>query len=360
MVLLGTVIFQSCTKDDELSPEMQSSILPSTFKVDIPSSLSSNATVSYKNSEIDTLQGNDIYQHLRTFIAVGEGAADIVGGIIFTIAIYDINQPMSFSFTSDEDGRIKNVVVEENATYEGVDYEFVLTMVDAASEFSVDGGKALQIFWNRNPINGVAILKPFNINRTENQNAPNAIFRIDYSEKEMYGYEKHMIVYITGLPMPEPLENPYAVKTLKMFVGRNGDVVDVYGNTEHPNALFFNGETGFDWAFVASGSDSRDIAVAEVGLPGNELDSDDREVLLEDNSIRNVFTAQILEVWPTIDPEVLDAYLYNTNPPGYFNEFGFVQGGEAPSVEYQLHEERINQMTPYNPLTIHEMVISFQ
>jgi len=331
--------------------------MPERFKVDIPSSISS--AYVYKDSNIDTLQGNDIYEHLRTFIHVGEGAADIVGDIILVIALHNLSQPMEFTFTSDDDGRLKHVEIVENAPFEGYTWQYKMTITDEGPATTEDENIALQIFWDKNPIKGIALLNPYNIDRNTDPVFAETMYRIDYSEAGELGYSHHMIVTIDGLPLPEPLEDPYAISTMKMFVGKNGDVVSVFGNTEHPNATFFTGEVGFDWAFTAAGKDSEDIGVAEVGLPSNTLDSDDRYTLLVENSIRNVFEEQIYAVWPWIDPETVEAYLYNTEAPGFFDHDGFVQGGSAPSQNYNELLNIIAGLTPYNPLDINQLEIEF-
>ena len=169
-----------------------------------------------------------------------------------------------------------------------------------------------------------------------------------------------MVVAVADLPVEHPLENPYSMSTLKMFAGKNGDVIDVYGNSNHPNATFFTGDSGFNWAFIASGSDSKDIGVAEVGLPPSNLDEPSKEVLLDYYSIKDVFTREIYEVWPNIDQESVDAYLYNTGAPGYFANHGFVQGGVSPGEEYEVLESRLNRLSPYNPKEITNLSISFK
>ena len=358
--LMASIIFFGC-EPQENNPKPESSILPERFGVDIPSSISSEVALSNgRTAEIDTLKGNDIYEHLSFFIHVGEEAADIVGDIIKHIGIYNINKPLTLTYESDEDGRTKNLVVEADPTFDGENWEFVLTITDAASESAPDGGNALQIFWNRSPIKGIAIIKPYNIDRSESYEFEEAIFRVDYSEGAEHGYENHMIVSIAGLPEVDPLDNPYALSTMKMFAGKDGDMIDVYGNSNHPNATFFAGNSGFNWAFVASGSESSDLGVAEVGLPPSNLDEPSGEVLLKEYSIKAVFTQEIYEAWPNIDQSSIDAYLYNTGAPGFFNEDGFVTGGESPGEEYDALESRLSLLSPYNPKEISNLEINFK
>ncbi|MCF8368560.1 MAG: hypothetical protein K9G76_05920 [Bacteroidales bacterium] len=356
-VLFSALVFTSCQKN-ELEPiQKEKNIMPERFKVDIPNSISSSYL--YKDSDLDTLQGADIYQHMRTFIHVGEHAADIVGDIILVISWHNLSQPMSFTFTSEDDGRLKHVDIIENATFEGYTWAYKMTITDEGPGDSGNENTALQIFWDKNPIKGIALLNPYNIDRNTNPKFLETMYRIDYSEEGDLGYEHHMIVTIDGLPMEDPLTEPYGMSTMKMFVGKNGDAVSVFGNSEHPNATFFSGETGFDWAFTAAGKNSEDIGVAEVGLPSNTLNSSDRYALLIENSIKNVFETQIYTVWPWIDPETVEAYLYNTEAPGFFDHYGFVQGGTAPSQNYNELLNIIAGLSPYNPLDIHNLQIVF-
>ena len=360
-ILLGLFVAAmiiSCENNDDIVvPEGR--ILPESLRVDIPDALSRQG---YQNARIavDTLDGNVVYMHLINFIHVGEGATEIVEDIIKSIVIYGINKPLSLSFEGEDDGRIKNLDVIETSFFDGVEWEFELNITDAASEGNEDGGKAIQIFWNRNPIKGIAILKPYNIDRDNHLDAEDAIFSLEYSEAGDHGYDAHMIVQAANLPLEEPLDNPYSVNTLKMFVGKKGDIIDVYGNTNHPNAVLFGANVGFNWAFVASGNNKNDIGVAEVGLPSSNLDEPSRNILLEEYSIKNVFTNEIYSLWPNINPAVVNAYLHNTEAPGFFSKHGFVQGGSSPGQEYDELEVRLPDLSPYNPKEISNLFIEFK
>lgn len=359
-ITLGLVL-SSC----EMNPEVnsQQSILPETFRVEIPSSIKdpslSSGRVAWTKE--DTLKGNHVYLHLATFIAIGDGAAELVEAFIHGIRKHRIDRVMNLTYRSDDDNRIKNLVVSENVTFENTNWDYQLTITDADSEGAADGGKALQIFWNKSaPIKGIAIIKPYNCNRAESANAPNAIFRINYTEESNAKYDAQMEVLIAGLPLESPLTNPYSVSTIRMFAGKKGDVVDVFGNSNHPNAILFAGDKGFNWAFVASGNDVKDIGVAEVGLPPSELDSDDRNVLLKEYSIKNVFTREITTAWPGIDQGLLAAYLSNTSAPGYFGNRGFIAGGTSPGADWNPLVERLNDLGPYNPSEVSALQLSFK
>lgn len=354
--LAGTLVFTSCDTNP-LGGEEQS-ILPQKFSVDIPDAISQNVS-SKKSVAIDTMKGNEVYEHLTFFINVGESAAEIVESIIWSINVYDIDRIKTLSYQSDEDQRIKNLIVVEMPEFEDKVWDYGLTITDADSEVEADSGKALQIFWNENPRAGIALLKPYNINRKDDSKLDEAMFRIDYSEEGEMGYDAHMIVSISDLPSIDPLLEPFAMNSMKMFVGKKGDFIDVYGNSSHPNAKLLTTTTGYNWAFVACGEDNRDVAAAEVGLPLSTLDATGREVLLEEYSIQNVFTNEVLTVWPNAGQDLIDAWLTNTEAPGFFDGNGFVQGGTLPSEAYTDVADRILGLSPYNPKTVANLEIVF-
>lgn len=357
MFFAGILIFTSCDTDP-VGPGEENSILPEKFSVDIPDAISQDIAAK-KSVAIDTMKGNQVYEHLTFFIHVGESAAEIVEGIIWSINVYNIDQVLTLTYQGDDDNRVKNLVVVDTPEFEDRVWDYGLTITDADSEGNEDGGKAMQIFWNEQPRAGVALLKPYNINRKEDSELGEAMFRIDYSEEGEMGYDAHMIVSIADLPSIDPLLEPFAINTMKMFVGKKGSFVDVYGNTSHPNAKLLSSTTGYNWAFVASGEDKGEVAAAEVGLPLSTLDATGRGVLLEEYSIRNVFINEVKSVWPNASDELLNAWLANTEAPGFFDKQGFVQGGTVPGDEYIEVAERLTGLAPYNPKTIANLQVGF-
>ena len=353
----------SCENNPEVTS--QEDILPKSLTVDIPSALSNKDLSSGRKSgrtKDDTLRGNDNYQNLGTFIAVGEGSAELVEEFIEGIRKYKIDRVKNLTYTSDDDNRVKNLVVESNVTFEDQAWDYQLTITDADSEGQADGGKALQIFWNKSSqVKGIAIIKLYNCDRIEHANAKDAIFRIDYREGGSTIYDAQMEVRVAGLPLENPLNDPYSISTLHMFVGKKGDVVDVYGNSNHPNVIFISGNKGFNWAFVASGNEVKDIGVAEVGLPPSSLDNTDHNVLLKEYSIKNVFVNEINTVWPGIDPALVAGYLKETAAPGYFSKKnGFISGGVSPGAEWDVLAPRLDALTPYSPKLTSELTLEFK
>lgn len=355
--LLALMFFTAC-ENTFTGPETETSILPEQLTVDIPAALSEDFSAK-KSAMVDTLKGREIYGNLRFFIHTGAHSARLVKHVILALNVYNIDQVKSVVYESDDDGRIKNLVVVEAPEFEGRTWEYGLTITDAESEGEEDGGKAMQIFWSSRPNEGITLIRPYNLDRTNESRMAEAMFRIDYSAAGELGYDRHMIVSIADLPAIDPLLAPFAMDGMKMFVGKKGNLVDVFGNSSHPNAKFLTEKVGYNWAFAACGSDVEDIAVAEVGLPLSILDSGDREVLLGENSIYNVLYNEVKTIWPHASDEILNAWLSNTEAPGYFDADGFIQGGEAPGDEYLPLVDRIMGLTPYNPFTIANLEINF-
>lgn len=354
------MLFMQCESDGDM--EQTSSDFPTTFSVDIPSSISRTATI--KSGLDDEYSGREIYEHLNNFIHLGESAAKFVEDVMKGISTHELDKPAELNFTSKDDGRTKHISVVDRVDYDGTTWPHQLTISDVENHTNDDGGKALQVFWNTNPISGIAILKPENWEVNTEDPKGSAIFKVEYSEAGTYGYDVHMIVSITN--WEDDHSDRFHMNVLKMFVGKTRDVVDVYGNSIHPDAyLFLEEPKGFCWAFVASGNENSNIGVAEVGLPPHNLDDNSRSILLEHYSVENVFTEQIMEwafqtfgVYP--DEETIAEYLINTEAPAFFNSNGFVQGGETPSADYEDLVNNIQLLTPYNPKTIDELIISFK
>jgi len=356
-ILLVMFVFSSCNKNN-----FDESTLPTTFKVDIPDAISN--TSNSKAVMVDQVGGDEIYEQMRLFIAVGEGAADIVSGIIGAIRQYDLDQAAAFTYTSDEDGREKSVIVAENSEFNGETWLYQLTLSDVLEAGGDHNGIGLQIFWNNDPVKGVAVLYPYNINRSDSaENWSKGMFQIEYSEAGTNGYEATMIVSIAEIPVPG--HDEFEMRSLKMFVGKNGDVIDVYGNSAHPNATLFNGGAGFNWAFSASGNEITDLAVAEVGLPPYNLDNSSRDVILGEYSIHSVFSSLISDWYyaengTVIDSLTLASYLENAEAPGFFNKDGFINSGTAPTTDYDALITNVAALTPYNPLILANLTIEFK
>ena len=360
LTLIASIILSlsSCKKDNL---DENKNIVPKRFSIDLPSSISGDDTKAISQ---DSLNGNHIYQHLRTFIHVGHSAANLIKEIMEVIYKHNLNQPMSFSYTSDEDGRVKNVVITDNAEYNGKKYQYRMTVTDAQYEENEDLGIGMQIFWNIEPIEGVAILKSKNINTYSAPDWNEARIRITYSEVPQGQYERTMEVELCDLPQSLS-QDRFWMRNMKMKVMKTGQRLDIVGNSIHPYAWFLVEEPkGFCWAFVASVDEQQNIAVAEVGLPSDSLNSNDRNQILVQNSLKNTLQNQFrhwfMHHWG-IEPDSnsLSNYLRTCNAPGFFNSNGFVRGGQAPNGNYNTLENQILNLNPYNPNEIRQLNFNF-
>lgn len=359
--ILFSLLFFGCDRNDEPEPAI-SNILPINFSVNIPDALSRDASMMKSASETDTLPGDLMYRYLTNFISVGEAGAELTEDILDVVSNYQIDKPMILSYESDDDKKVKNLVVIENSEFDGVTWEFQMTITDADSEMDVDGGIGMQFFWNQDPVKGIALIKPANLDRINNKHKENVMYRIDYSEEGEFDYDAYMIVTADSLPMLPASAKNYAMKTMKMFVGKKGEIIDLYGNSVNPDAFFYTKDVGigYNWAFVASANDIEDIGVIEVGLPKNDLDETSRAVLLDTNAMRKVLTEALYISKPNMPPDVVNAKLANTEAPGYFDSYGFVAAGERPDEKYAEIEVRLSDLCPYNPVEIRDLNIYFK
>lgn len=351
--------FVACTDEqlDNPTNDPVEAAIPTQFSIDIPSAISS-VRVS-KDTKTAVIDGNDLYNHLNTFIAVTEGAADIVEGVMQGIGALNAAGISDMTFQSPDDNKQKRIVVTENAEYEMRQWQHKLEMTDIEYVEAGDG-VALQVFWNTNPVEGIAVLRPKYFDRNASDVAENTMIKVQYSEKPSDNHQQSMLVSIANWPLEEPTQNLYSLNNLKMFVTKNQTTINVVGNTNHPNAQFYTSATGFQWAFVASANSEKNIAVAEVGLPRSTETAESRQVLLVDNSINQVFSNQIAELYPNATQQQIEAYLVNTLPPAFFNSNGFIQGQNSPSDDYSVLTENIKNLTPYKPVSIAELTIAFQ
>lgn len=356
------VLLYSCKKDDDDNNDDNNnnkvSVMPTKFKVDIPESISSSDL--QKSLKDAPLQGNEIYENLRTFIKVGEFSAEVVSDIMTAIATHGIYEASTFSFVSEDDNRTKNVVVSENVTLEGNTWEYLLLMTDQG------GDTAMQIVWNINPVEGIATMNPYNVDRTGNSTLEGVMYQVEYSETGDLGYDNYMIVQISGFPITEN----YSIDNLKMFAGKTGNTIDVYGNSNHPIARLVDSTytDGFNWAFVAQSFDDVDIATAKVAMAKCSLQ--DTTNMFTECSIYNVLNNELHTVYDPYIPEwgadtvqvILNYYLQNTHAPAYFNStIGFVSCGveNMPTSPAEYSSLSLTGLKPYIPNEINNLKVNF-
>jgi len=354
--VLMALQLSSCTetKDEGPEPEETGNVLPEKMTIDIPASLS--AATSLKSgtatTESGVFDGNVMYYSLRTFVGVGEASAQLLDELITAIRTYDLGHEMDIYYSDEDDNfRAKHLIVKENVSFEGTKYAYKLSVQDSASEGNSDFGIGMQIYWNTSPVVGIAILKPENLNH-KNNDMGSALFRIEYSE-DSPEYDATMVISIAGREVKAPSIDMYDIDNLKLFVGKKGDILDIYGNSNHPNGYFGDVAPdiiGINYAFVASANDAEDYSVAEIGLPPMTLDIDTRQEILKDYSIENVLIDAIAREHTEITREDIVTYIesneimVNTKPAGFFSNGAFVASETAPDAKYELLVTRMDAL----------------
>ncbi|MEP3387987.1 MAG: hypothetical protein ABJO02_07360 [Reichenbachiella sp.] len=345
LLLIMTVFMWSCIEEE--AKENVVAEFPETFTVDIPSTLSNSAGLSagrLRNTS-ESVSGNTIYGALREFIYVGEEAAMVLQKIVTVVGVAHIANVETFTIESDEDGRSKTFTFSDGVSYGGVNYAHEMIVEDE------DGSLALQVVWNSNPVKGTAILNPYYINRLEGEEFIDTFYRLDYEESSD-NTQQTMTVTIDGFPNHEELDK------LKMTVVKEGDIYEVFGNSNHPNLELVNADLAVDrnYAFIARADDANDIAVAEVALPLSTVETAD---VMDDYSIYAVFDAEIKSIGIT-DQNLIDAYLTNAVPPAYFDKTsGFLGAGENVPEGFSSEFTDLSGLSPYVPNDVATLSVAF-
>lgn len=347
LLIVAVALMIACSSDDEVTSTLD---IPSAFSVEIPTAISSNTGTLTGRTSGDgdgVIEGDEIYESLRYFIYLGEESADILELTLKVAAVMETNNIRSFTFDGEDDNREKRIEITEDVTRGGVSYQYEMVMVDTENS-----DQALQLLWNTNPVSGVGILKPYNIDRTDDV-SQNAFLRIDYTEDDA-NYDATMTISISGI---EPVENG-DIDNMKMFVGKKGDLIDLMGNSNHPNVVIiddsFSG--GRNYAFVGRGDETSDLGVVKLALPPSSTTTAD---VLEDYSVYSVLEAEINAV-ANLDQSVIDAILIEAQSPAYFNNDGFITSGtdNKPS-SFSASFVDLTGMNPFIPNDIKNLEIDF-
>lgn len=347
LLLLLFVGITSCS-EDEIEERVVD--IPDKFSVDIPSSISNstgglNDRVAGDGDGI--IEGEEIYAALPHFIRLGEASAEIVEATLIIGAVLETLGINSFETDESDDGRSKRFDINENVTRGGVDYQFELTMTDVE-----DGELGLQLLWNSDSaVEGVGILRPYYIDRIENEDI-DAYVRINYSEDDPI-YDATMTVSISGVETVDEGD----IDNLKMFVGRTGDIVDVIGNSNHPNVTLIDEdfEGGRNYAFVGRGDDANNLGVVKLALPPSSVDTED--VLLT-YSVYNVLEEEI-NAAIDLDESIIEAILAEAGSPAYFDADGFISSGDTRPDGFTEDFVNLEGANPFVPVQIRDLTISF-
>lgn len=349
---LCLLLFTSCELEETIDDAFVSDVdVPDTFSIDIPDALSSDiGTLSGRSSGDGDgiIEGNEIYESLRYYIHFGEQAAEIIETSLSIAAVLENSTLLrSINFTG-EDGREKRMQLKDNVTKGGVNYAHEFTIID-----EVTAQQALQLLWNNNPVEGISILRPFYLDQTAHADIPGVFMRIDYSENSLL-YDASMTVSMVGM---DPVENG-DIDNIKMFVGKKGDVVEVIGNSNHPNLTILdeNFTGGRNYAFVGRGNQVSNLGVIKLALPPSGTD---RANILSDYSVFNVLESEILSVVDLSDATI-DEILAEAQSPAFFNENGFITSGvNNQPVNFDNTFVDLTGMEPFIPNDIKNLSVAF-
>jgi len=301
----------------------------------------------------DTIvSGADLYQHLRTLVYVAEYSAELVNAALRNIRMYEITQPTTFTYISDDDNRIKTLVVREKIPFENETWDYEMVITDETE------GKAFAIYWNMNPRRAIAFLyrKAFDYNVLFMRNA---LIRLDYSETNQI-FDRTMLVQLIGL---DSTSVNYMSK-LKMFAGQMGDVVHFYGNTIHPSAFIVDPSHagGRAWCFKGKNDVIQDIAVAKCALPIIDLTNTEMPALWTEYTMDKVLEEEITDAYVDVAPATLENYIQYARGAAYFiGRPGFV-GNDTNIPDHPGFTTSFIDLTgiePWAPYDVYTMFIDF-
>jgi len=176
--------------------------------------------------------------------------------------------------------------------------------------------------------------------------------RIDYSEAPGGGYEKMMDVLVSGIITTSGLS------ALRLTVKQQGDILHVYGNSNHPKVMAGELDLGsLSYAFRAKVNTKLNIACAEVALPPSSLETINNTAL-NTYSVKEVLKGAAVVKWGAGIAPFVDRYLKNTNPPGYFDKDGFISAGSTTLLGY-ANLENLSDLLPYAPKSIADLKVEF-
>ncbi len=361
LLTIGWLLF-SCEVPEEDELVSSSGIMPTEFKIDIPDALNDELVTSARFSQksaSDTIQALELYELTRAYVEIGENSAELVETIMISLNTFVGVGFTSASYTSNDDGREKTITIYEDVLKEGKLWAYEALIVDES------GNKALQVLWSDSPLSGIAIISPYEIDRTNTESArsPDALYRIDYNTAPTSGsYVATMDIQITGLVVTSADSN--AVDNFKMSVGRtaNGDV-EVRGNSNHPLLKFDQGssEYGMNYVFVGRGNEANDRAVVQIALPASSVSTTTN--LFGTYSIYETYKTAILSEGRANASDVdayLTAHLGNHEPPAYFRSTRFIGAGtsERP-VDFSADFADLSTLTPFAPTVIRDLTLDF-
>lgn len=345
VVISGMTFLMSCQK------KKGDNVVPDNLKVGVSDAISFPDLDKKKSLQLlgDTLSGQDIYQTLRTLVYISDFASDMIQGAVDFIRTQDISGPVSFNYTSPDDGNVKYLEVQKAFIYQKQTWDFGLTVMDEIE------GKALLVVWNNTPLEIIAVLHPMAWDvRTVFQRK--SLIRVEYHDEDPV-YDRTMTVSISGL---DSLNIDYISK-MKIFFGQKGDEVELFGDINMPYTFMFDpDQRGRSWCFKARNNVTLDIAVAKVAMPRVTLAN--TTGLWTEYALDKVMETEMTTVFPTMDSTVVQSFLSNARGVAYFiGRQGFVSNDtNVPAVSGFTPEFMdLTGLNPWPPAEVEAMTIEF-
>ncbi len=341
------ILAGGCRKKEE-GPE----VVPDDLKVNVSSAISF-PDLDKKKALIlsdSLLTGKKMYQYLRTLVYVGDFSAGMIQHVLDFVRTRNITGPVSFSYTSPDDGREKLLVVEDHFLFSKEYWDYGLTIADSKL------GNAFLMVWNLSPLKAVAILHPvaYNYEATEQRNA---FIKVEYSEGNQK-YDRTMIVSVAGMDSIDAR----SVRRMKLFFGQKGDIVSLFGNFNMPYGYVVSPDEkrGRSWSFKAKNNVKLDIAVARCGIPFMTVSTVDK--IWSYYSMDQVLERQIMFAYPETDTTVVETIVSDAVGIAYLEgQQGFVSNDKENPDPAKFTQDFIDMsgIDPWPPATVEAMSISF-
>lgn len=345
------MLIVGCNDDPQLtSPEdlVLNEILPEKVSIDIPDALSFETTlVEGQIGQINLIEGKDIYNNLRGIIRESELSVNVLRELIDMVAEAEIDSAVEFSIVSNLDNRQKDISIRRDVTRNFKNYSFQMDVSDG-------GVTAAQLLWRVDPIDILAILKPFDLNRNTDAAMKDVFKEIVYNEEHLT-YDELMGISITNMPESSGFNN------IQIVAGKIGSIVEVFGNSNHPNLILidesFTG--GRNYAFVARANAELDVGVALLALPPSAVDTN--ENLFDEYAVLNILE-QELETSGIVDQSIIDLVLNHATAPSFYSGAeGFLSSGanipDNPAFSNSFID--LSSFVPFVPRDIRDLEISF-
>jgi len=355
-ILLVLTILTSCDQfNQEPLEEEEIEIIPDKVYVEIPSAICS----SELEDRFKTMTGDSIYNYMRYFVYLSQNANSIVQKTYNRLLSIDNQGVLEYSFTG-VDGVTKNVIIRKNYPINGDSTYYYMEIYNRSYS-----DLALQSVWKLNPMKQIIVFQPSKLDQNEMTDHPNALVRIEYQiHPEGIDYDTLSSTFIYGLS--DTIAHIYTPDNILLSIGKKGNMIDLIGSTNNPNAYFFdtNYTGGRNWTFFAKADNAKNIACAQIALPPSWLEN--IENIFVDYSIKNVLADEIrisnpefanltdieLFTMAGINPEELES-------PGYFNSEGFISAGPNIPPGYE-NLNNFELFVPYIPKTVRDSTILLQ